>query len=449
MSKSGAAPSAPLTRKQRSRAERDRRQHQFIVVSALVVTALVVGVIAFGVIDQAVLRPRQVVARVGDEQITKGEFVKAARFQRYNLIAQLQQVAQAIQLFGQQEFFNQQLTQIQTALSDKATLGREVINNLVDDRLIRAEAARRGIAVSAEDVKKAYQEFFGFYPDGTPTPTITPSATLTPTLQATATVDPTRAATLTAAPTLTPTATLQPTATFTPTLTHTPTATSTPGPSPTPTSTGTPRPTATPYTTQGYGTAVAGYERDVRQQTGLSDAEILRMLEGQLYRKRLEAAIGAEVPATEEQVHARHILVPDLVSAEAVLRRLSEGEDFAALAAEVSTDTATKDLGGDLGWFGRGAMVAAFEEAAFSLPIGQVSQPVQTDFGFHVIEVLERAERPLDPDTLATRRQAALTDWLTAQRSATMPDGRLLVEIFDNWLADVPDRPAVPASLLQ
>jgi hypothetical protein len=446
MSKSGAAPAASLTRKQLSRAARERRQRQYIVIGSLVVLGLVVGVIALGLIDQNVLRPRQVVARVGDEQITKGEFIQAARFQRYQLILRLQQLVQAMQLFGQQDFFGDQLAQIQASLNDPATLGREVINNLIDNRLIRAEAAQRGISVSPQELDKAFEEFFGFYPEGTPTPTITftplptqPTSTPAPT----STVDPTRAATLTAAPTLTPTATL------TPTQTLTPTATSTAGPSPTATATGTPRPTATPYTTQGFAGAVATYERDVRAQTGLTDADIRRILEGQLYREKLEAALGEEVPATEEQVRARHILVPDQVTAEIVLQRLAAGEDFAALAAEFSTDTSNKDVGGDLGWFGRGVMATEFEAAAFSQPVGEVGQPVQTSFGVHLIEVLERGERPLDEEALARRKQEALTNWLNDQRSVTRPDGSLLIEIHDNWLADVPDRPAVPPGLLQ
>jgi hypothetical protein len=390
------------------------------------------------VIDQSILRPRQAVARVGDEQITKGEFVKAARFQRYQLIANYQQVLQAMQVFGEQEFFTQQLQQIQFSLTDAGTLGRQVIDSLVDDRLIRAEAARRGITVSAAEVDTAWEEFFEFFPAGTPTPTITPTPTLTPTAQATATVDPTRAAELTAAPTLTPTATLEPTATITPT------ATATTGPSPTPTATGTPRPTATPYTTQGFATAVVQYLGDVRGATGLREADIRHLLESQLYRDKLQAALAAEVPATQEQVHARHILVPDLVSAQAVLARLNAGEDFAAVAADVSTDESNKESGGDLGWFGRGTMVAPFENAAFSLPVGQLSEPVQTDFGYHIIEVLERGERPLEGADLERAREAALTDWLDAQRTATMPDGRLLVEVFDNWIDDVPTRPSIP-----
>ncbi len=102
-----------------------------------------------------------------------------------------------------------------------------------------------------------------------------------------------------------------------------------------------------------------------------------------------------------EQVRARHILlqVNDSRSAQEASRLLEEakqrvvaGEDFAALAAELSEDPGSKTRGGDLGLFGRGAMVEAFETAAFSTPAGQITGPVQTDFGYHLIEVLERQD---------------------------------------------------------
>lgn len=102
-----------------------------------------------------------------------------------------------------------------------------------------------------------------------------------------------------------------------------------------------------------------------------------------------------------EQVQARHILlqVNDDRSAqeaqsqlEDVKRRVLAGEDFAAIAAEISEDPGSKERGGDLGSFGRGAMVEAFETAAFSTAPGQMTGPVQTDFGYHLIQVLGRTE---------------------------------------------------------
>jgi len=76
--------------------------------------------------------------------------------------------------------------------------------------------------------------------------------------------------------------------------------------------------------------------------------------------------------------------------AERVREMAAEGEDFEDLARRFSDDPGSRDNGGDLGWFRRGAMVEAFEEAAFNLPPGQISQPVETDFGFHIIKVERR-----------------------------------------------------------
>ena len=94
----------------------------------------------------------------------------------------------------------------------------------------------------------------------------------------------------------------------------------------------------------------------------------------------------------EERVQASHILVADLDTALEVRALLNEGADFAELASIYSIDQGTKDDGGDLDWFGRGVMVAEFEEAAFSLEVAETSQPVQTSFGYHIIHLANREE---------------------------------------------------------
>lgn len=86
------------------------------------------------------------------------------------------------------------------------------------------------------------------------------------------------------------------------------------------------------------------------------------------------------------QIHARHILVQSENAARKVLDRLSGGESFEAVAREWSTDRATANKGGDLGRFGRGDLMPAFEKAAFALRPGEVSQPVKTALGYHIIK---------------------------------------------------------------
>jgi foldase protein PrsA len=90
-----------------------------------------------------------------------------------------------------------------------------------------------------------------------------------------------------------------------------------------------------------------------------------------------------------DEVTARHILVEDKDLAEEILAKIKAGEDFAELAAEYGTD-GTAARGGDLGTFGRNAMIPDFEAAAFALEIGELSGVVETEFGFHIIQVTDK-----------------------------------------------------------
>ena len=89
----------------------------------------------------------------------------------------------------------------------------------------------------------------------------------------------------------------------------------------------------------------------------------------------------------KEQVSARHILIKEESGAWAAYERLMAGADFAELAREISEDRASKIKGGDLGWFGRGRMTPEFEEAAFSMALGEIGKPLKTRFGWHLIKL--------------------------------------------------------------
>ncbi|QOY36364.1 foldase protein PrsA [Anaerobacillus isosaccharinicus] len=91
-----------------------------------------------------------------------------------------------------------------------------------------------------------------------------------------------------------------------------------------------------------------------------------------------------------KEIEASHILVEDLETAQELLAKINQGEDFAELAQEYSIDPGSGAMGGSLGSFERGRMVPEFEEAAFSLEIGKISEPVQSDFGYHIIKVTDR-----------------------------------------------------------
>lgn len=93
-----------------------------------------------------------------------------------------------------------------------------------------------------------------------------------------------------------------------------------------------------------------------------------------------------------EQVKASHILIEDESTAKEIKQKLADGADFAELAKEYSTDEGSKENGGELGFFPRGTMVTEFEDVAFSLPINEISEPVKSDYGYHIIKVEEKKE---------------------------------------------------------
>jgi peptidyl-prolyl cis-trans isomerase C len=106
----------------------------------------------------------------------------------------------------------------------------------------------------------------------------------------------------------------------------------------------------------------------------------------------------------EEEIHARHILVEDEAQAKTAAERVKKGEDFAKVAAELSKDPGSGKEGGDLGWFSKERMVPEFAEAAFKLQKGQISDPVKSQFGWHVIKLEDRRTKPT-PDFAAVKPQ--------------------------------------------
>ena len=134
---------------------------------------------------------------------------------------------------------------------------------------------------------------------------------------------------------------------------------------------------------------------------GVDEAFIKEQLKNQFmvdyYKQTISDKVKADTAAIQERtnnyvlkVNASHILVATEDEANKVIERINAGEDFAALAKELSTDTGTKENGGELGYFERETMVAEFEAAAFGLDVGKVSEPVESQYGFHVIKVLDK-----------------------------------------------------------
>ncbi len=417
-----------ITKKHIARLERERRQIKLIRGIAIAGIVIVVGLLAYGYLRLNVFSLREPVARVNGVTVTTGEWQERVKFQRAQLLNAYNQYQ-----FYQQNFgfdYSQQLQEITTTLSVPEIIGQQVLDQMTDEILIRQEAEERGITVSNEEIDNYFKETFGFFPDGTATPTITPTEFVFPTLsneQLTfypPTSTPTEAATSTVTPTGTPDRSVTPTSTATtapPTPTFVPEAATA---------------TSTPYTLEGYQT---DYEEMVESFStyNVSERTIRSIYEADILRKKLRDDITKDIPQTEEQVFARHILVETEEEANAAYERLQTGEDFATVAAEVSQDTGSAARGGDLDWQPRSFFVKEFADAAFSQEIGEIGQPVKSEFGYHIIQVIAREELPLSASQYEQTKETAFNNWLTAEREEAA------IETFETWKDHVPTEPAL------
>jgi parvulin-like peptidyl-prolyl isomerase len=149
-------------------------------------------------------------------------------------------------------------------------------------------------------------------------------------------------------------------------------------------------------------------------QTNQYTAEEFReTLRDALMTGRVLEVVTQDLEGDVAHVHARHILVETEAEAADLLNRIGSGEDFASLAAQYSLDETTARQGGDLGWFTEDELLEpALARAAFALEPNMVTGPIQTLLGYHIIQTLERENRPISEDRLPDVMQARFENWV-------------------------------------
>ncbi len=401
-----------ITRKETHLRRKDAEANRRILLALAGVGILLVLLVVAGVAQELLIAPNQPVVTVNNQRLSTRDYQKLVKYAWFQ----------------------------EGQVTDAQGTSLTVLDEAIDNALLEEQAQQRGITISDDEVTETIEKLFGYYRvPPTPVPTRTPS----------------------------------------PEPTADPNATPNSEPTAIPTSTATPAPTATPVSLESYQTSYKTYLERMSTATGMTEADFRALIRRDLIREKLYEDVTKDVPTTAEQVHARHILVsvrtpaptptplpegqatptPDPAApaptptleprddAQALARiieiqqRVGAGEDFAELARQFSDDTGSRDNGGDLGWFARGAgLVQEFEDAAFALQPGEVSQPVKTQFGYHLIKVEERdPARPLDDYTIAQNKYSAYQEWLTNLRNTAT--------ITRNWTIDkVPPTPVAGAA---
>jgi peptidyl-prolyl cis-trans isomerase D len=431
------------TKKFVAREARERRERNIVYIISAVVIIAVLALVLYGIVDQNFLKARRPVAIVNDEKISVSEYQGQTRLARYNLIQSAQRIFQLAQIMGNdpssQASVANQLQQIDGQLFPQA-IGRQIIDQLVDDLLIQQEASRLGITVSEVEVNKELEEVFGYYQLGTPTPSAThvlaPTSTLSPLQESLLPSTPTSSTSIIPTSEITTTEIVTESTQSlgsppTPTKVLTPTLTATTGP------------TATPFTQQAFEEIYQDAITNLSEEFRISESDLKRGFESHLYSEKVMDVVTKDIECIQEQVWALHILIDEEVLAKNIKTRLDEGEDWSLMAITYSTDTSNKDKGGDLGWFGQGVMIPEFEQTAFKLEVGETSEPVKTDFGFHIIRILGHEERPLTEDACQSMRSENFQEWLAELRE----NSNIIINEF--WTDVAPTEPSLPENIVQ
>lgn len=409
---------------------REQKQNRLIIIGFIVTIVLIVGMVGYALLYDSVIKNFIPVAKVDSSRIDNEYFVNRVRLERNAYIQQYNYIYAEYQMFASsteyQQYFASQLNQIKSALDDYETFGSTVLDNMIDDQVIANKAKEMGIEVTDAELNDFIQTLFYYYPNGTPTPepTSTPYVTPSPSAE--------QLALLGYSPT--PVAETEDAAVAE-------AADSEAEVTPEVSVDGTPSPTATPYTEELYQKSYQEYITSL-QEIGVSEKYLRLYVYHYLLDQKVQKKIFADTPLDQDQVWARHILVETEDEAKQVKSRLDAGEDWNAIAAEVSLDTSNNTNGGDLGWFAHGTMVQAFEDAAFAMQSGQISDPVQTDFGWHIIQVIGHEVRPLSETDYQYAQQTAYNDWLTAAKE------EMTIKKNDVWKDIVPEEPKISQDML-
>ena len=382
--------SGELSRRRVSRSGRDRKLRTWLLSATAGVAVMLLGLLGYGIVEKYWIIPQKTVATVGEHEISLELLQQHTRYRRSQMLNQYISYLDVLQYAGEQRNQVQDLLdQIDTELKNPVVLTRSIMDELINMHLILDESRTRNMVLTEDEIEIAIKRFFGYESGATDL-----SSSITET-------DDIISATQ---------------------------------------STNIQSPTATPYTMDAYRENYKNYMGEIEVDTGMSENTFRSLFASKLRTEKLRGVIGQEQDyPEEEQVHVKHILLSldNLDIASDILARALEGEDFDELAMQFSDDESNANIGGDLGWIARGQMVNSFEQVIFEAEKGVVGELVATQFGLHIVKIVERQVRSLPSSIVEQRRILAFNEWLLGMRSTTN------IDVLDWWEPYAPTNPTL------
>jgi parvulin-like peptidyl-prolyl isomerase len=348
------------TKKQIALGRKQARQNRIILILVGALIAVVVLILAVGIVREIILKPSSPVATVNGEKIRADDYQDLVTYNRYNYYNNISSLENGLeQLRASPEeneflisFYEQQLTQLQTALT---LAPQSALDELIDAELVRQKAEQEGIEVTDQEVDQAIDDDFRSALSQQPQEPITGTEEL---------------------------------------------------------------PTAVPVTQE----QVDDLYNNVLSAMQLSDSAFRSIVRRSLLIGKVQDLLASEVPTTGLVADVQLIQTETEEDALAAKERIEDGEDFAVVAQEVSTDTLTVEDGGAVGIVTTGQLSTRYgadlDAYVFSLDVGELGL-VESNGMFYVVKVVERDENgSLPEDILSQRQNSALAEWLAERKES-------------------------------
>ncbi|MBN1954492.1 MAG: SurA N-terminal domain-containing protein [Anaerolineae bacterium] len=377
-------PPRTLTKKQRGRAEKEARMTRWLIGSVIAVGVIVVATLAYGYIAEVIIRGREPVAFVNDRPITAGDF--EARVLQRRIGLQLELDYYRIQQLNSDptdpmlEQLNEMIRGLEFQLNpDYAVLlGQQVLDEMVQEEVIRQEAESREITVSEDEIDQMIEEQFGYDREARAEAEETETETLTETV-----------------------------------------------------------PTVEPMTYADFQQRYEDYIDVVLKPSGLGVSGFREMMEASLLEEKVREEIIAEMDTEQDHVQFRFIAFESLEEASATLERLEGGELWEDLVAEIEADEGATAYAAEPDWQPQSIVAEQVGEelaaAIFATPVGGYVEPMMGSNGlYYLIEVTGYEEqRELDSFLLIYMQNNFYNEWLTQQVETS-------VEYAEDWQDKVP-----------